>query len=766
MKLYPLALILVWVFMMSACDSLPLSSVNTDDATTEAIAVGLTPQETVEEFLTAWSDEEFEQMYSLLNSRSAQVYPLDDFISQYEIAHTAMGFIELDYVINDIRVQGTSAAVDYDVLLQTTTFATIQDNARTMRLVQDANGWTIAWSPMDIINGMTTNVRLDPNRSFAVRGNIYDRNGQYLVNELGTTYAIRLVLSDMADVDACTALLSRITLRSQAYFRDIYIDYQAAGAAFFVGEIDELTHNRYRSDLDAVCGTDINIVGLIPPEKIVPRIGRTYFGQGAATHITGYVGSVPADNVAAWRARGYYDTDLVGLAGIEYTYQDVLAGVPDQSLRLIDRNSGVILRDFGSSSGTESAPVTLTIDRDLQWHTAQAFIDAWNYAAPNWVTRARGGAAIVMDVNSGAILAMFSFPTFDPSIFYPESTYWSTGTVKAFAAAQVNYAYNGDRFLPLEPATRNLAYSEQHSPGSVYKILTTLATADSNTWSAETLFPCNLTWDGSAYGDTAGIREDWRKALKWEPAGEVTMATALTTSCNPFFYQMGALMYQENPSLFSDYLNRWGFGQRTGLIGLDAETEASGNNPIPNAPYQAINNAIGQGDTKVTVLQMARLVSAVANGGTLYQPYIVQRVGTQADPLEVIDPVVMGQLGVSDDALRITREGMCQVPIDSFYGTSYAIFAGSEDIAPSYTSCGKTGTAEANPLPPIAWYAAFAPAEEPQIAVVVVVPNSREGSEVSAPIVRRILDHYFDAPIASFPEWWAEDYNPLELPGT
>ncbi|MGJ3240569.1 MAG: penicillin-binding transpeptidase domain-containing protein [Anaerolineae bacterium] len=755
--------------MLTACDALPaLSSASSTNDNEQPLAqAGLTPQETVENFLEAWQTEAFDTMHGLLHPRSVEVYDLDEFREQYDDTHDDIGFNSIRYTINEVQVQGTSASVDYDVTLETETFGEIEDIGRTMRLVQDNGRWSVAWSPMDIINGMTANVRLDPNRQFAPRGNIYDTNGQLLVNQTGTTYGLIMVLSQMNDEEACTSLLSRITLRPISYFESLYVDYRAADSAFFVGEIDGETYNRYRADLEQLCRTDLEVEFI--GSKVQARTGRTYFGHGAAAHITGYIGSVPLEgalNVDYWRERGYSDRDLVGLSGVEFTYQDVLAGVPSQSLRLID-SSGVILRELGSTTGSESTSVTLTIDRQLQWDTAQAFIDAWNFAGNNWATRATGGAAVVMDVNNGAILSMFSFPTYDPRIFLPESAYYSTNTTNAAAPAQISNAFSNGRFLPVGPAITNRAYSEQYAPGSVFKVMSALAAADAGIWDEERIFSCELTWDGSQYGDTGGIREDWRVVSERDPAGDITMTTALTTSCNPFFWEVGALMYQQRSNLLADYLTGWGFGQRTRIIGLDniaVNAEARGVIPQPNNITTAINDVIGQGDTQVTAIQMVRLVAAVANGGTLYQPYIVEQVGgTDGDPLiERIEPTIFDELGVSEMALRVVREGMCDVPVDDEFGTSISSFAQNR-TPPSYTSCGKTGTAQTAGAPN-SWYVAFAPADNPQIAVVVVVPNSREGSEVSTPIARRILDNYFDGAVADYPGWWQEDYVPVELP--
>jgi penicillin-binding protein 2 len=251
-----------------------------------------------------------------------------------------------------------------------------------------------------------------------------------------------------------------------------------------------------------------------------------------------------------------------------------------------------------------------------------------------------------------------------------------------------------------------------------------------------------------------------------DAAGDIYMWQALSTSCNPFFWEMGALMFQRNRTLQSDYAAQFGFGSRLGFDVLGPE--AAGNVAAPGVMPQAINNAIGQGDVQTTALQMATAVTAIANRGTLYQPFIVQQVGgfDGAEVQAVTESRIIRELELPTTVYDEVWRGMCNVPIDDELGTAWRAFI---DVQPlPYTSCGKTGTAETGSRgsgsPPNAWYVAFAPADDPQIVVVVVVPNSREGSQVAAPITRRILDYYFDAPVAPYPEWWTEEYVPLEPP--
>jgi len=165
---------------------------------------------------------------------------------------------------------------------------------------------------------------------------------------------------------------------------------------------------------------------------------------------------------------------------------------------------------------------------------------------------------------------------------------------------------------------------------------------------------------------------------------------------------------------------------------------------------------------------MAVAVAAIANGGTVYAPYLVAQVGQDDAPVTVNTPQVLNALDFNPGVLETLQQGMCGAIEDPNYGTAYIRFRNREfaPVAP-YTLCGKTGTAQ-TALYPNAWFVSYAPAENPQIATVVMVPQSLEGSQVAAPITRRILDYYFGVPqnqVAPFPDWWAiAPYEPLNVP--
>jgi len=746
----------LWVIIMgialAACESEDPQPPESQSLGGVEQVVRQTPQDVLQGFMQAWNAKNITAMYSFVSEASRAVYPIDIFERRYTVAQDALGFTGATYTIDSVKLQGHTAVVTYDIKLQSPLFGEIEDPDRIMRMTQVDQGWQIAWTPMDIVNDMASEVSVQVLPSFPPRGNIYDRNGDYVVEEGGTIVSVSVIQQDMPNISDCIDLLSRALKWERLNMQRLFDDYNLE-TIFHVGEIDTATYTRFRSDLESICSVADESSGFT---KIDTYTGRSYAGHGSAVHITGYMARIPSEKLPAYQAKGYQAGDMVGINGIEEAYQDVLAGRPGREVILYE-SGGTRIRKLGGTTVEQGIPVQLTIDMDLQNAVAQALIDAHNYAAINWATRANGGAVVVMKVDTGEILALASYPSFDPSLFNPESSYEN-------ATAMIN-ALVSDARKPVA----NKALQEQYTPGSVYKIFTEVAAADKGIYPPDELFECELTWEGPEYGDQAGMRQDWRVVDKMDAAGPITMSQALTTSCNPFFWEMGGRMYQQDPNMHLSYVKEFGFGSRTGLFSV-LGNEATGNLSQPTNATQAINNAIGQGDVQITAVQLATAVTAIANRGTLYRPYIIKQVGgfDGTAKKDEFNPVVVRKLDdIEPEVFDIVFEGMCNVPIDEEFGTSWRIFGGS-DLRPSYTSCGKTGTAETGNAdsgrPPNAWYVTFAPAEKPEIVVVVVVPTSREGSEVAAPIARRILDNYFGVEEAPFPDWWAGEYVPVEAP--
>ena len=699
-------------------------------------------------FLEAWKNRQYEDMYSLVAFRSREAYPQEDFISTYENAAQQMTLDHLEFAVHASLRQGNTVAISYDVSFFTNFLGSFDDPGRTLRLVVTDEGWRVAWSPADIFAEMAGGGSLTLTRFLPTRANIYDRNERVLVNQSGVAIQVQVVQEDIPNDDACFATLTRVLRLSNKELSDIYAS-RAPNWVTLVGEIDAPTYSQESQELIDNCNATFG-----------ERPTRRYVSGGLAPHVTGYVGYPTPDMLPDLAVRGVPEDAVIGITGIERSWDETLAGQAGGRLQIISP-VGDVLRTLAEVSAGRSESVYLTIDSDLQFAVQQTLSDAYNVA--NWATVARGAAAVVMDVHTGEILALASYPWFDPNLFNPENARFDAG----------------DRLVELQNNVRNPQINRvtqsAFAPGSTFKIATMIAVADSGVYALDHSYVCSGIWYGSQLGDIN--RNDWLSTGH----GRVDLRQALTGSCDPYFYQAGYDMNQQDSSLFSNYVLRLGFGAATGLNDLP---ENPGQVPSPAWKREslgqvwtiadAVNMAIGQGDLLVTPLQMARLVAAVANDGQLVRPHLVlkaQVIGE--DPSYVMQPSGRS-LGIRPEVLQAVQDGMCGVPIDRNLGTAEYVFGSSSSLGQAdFTLCGKTGTAQTGgeTSPPQAWFVAYTPAEDPQIAIVVMVENSREGSEVAAPIVRRILEAYYGINDPAYPpawwppEWWEGDYIPLTSPG-
>jgi len=298
-----------------------------------------------------------------------------------------------------------------------------------------------------------------------------------------------------------------------------------------------------------------------------------------------------------------------------------------------------------------------------------------------------------------------------------------------------------------------------YPPGSVFKIVSMIAAADSGLFNLNSLYTCTGTWNGTPLGDRT--RRDWIYFTQVGQHGTITLKQALTGSCDTYFWHVGWTLNASDPHLLINYAKRLGFGAPTGIQDV---SESAGGLPDPDHAQaltgvawrgsDALNTVIGQGDVQVTPLQITRLVAAVANGGTLYQPLLLQKVGVISEPSYIAKPIPNGQLGVKPEVLKGVRDAMCDVTTNATLGTAQFVFRDFKGAA----VCGKTGTAQAGLAndQPHAWFAAFAgkTADKPEIAVVVIVEHSNEGSYIAAPIVRRIVETYYGLDITPWPSWY------------
>ncbi len=709
-----------------------------------------TAQQVATTFLDAWKDGDYPTMYSFISPNARAAFSQEQFVSIYQQLSDVIGLRGLTWDISNVLVEGTTATVSNAVTFETSKLGTFTDPAsedvlRNMYLVATSEGWRVAWSRNDIFVDWTNSSSLELVNTLPTRGNIYDRDGNILVAQNGIQIQIYLVQQDMPSVDTCIEDLARVLRREREDIRAIFAKYNL-DTLFYMGEISEDTARTDGAILESSCSADLR-----------PRSTRQYYDR-VAPHVVGYVGQIPAGETAAYEAQGYPVDALVGLKGVEQAFEKQLAGQIGVRLQIRATN-GSLIRVVAERPAEPGQSVYLTIDRDLQLITQSVLASAYDDAIPTWSTTSPGAAVVIMEVNTGKIVAMASYPDFDPAVFNPDTPYFDP------QAEIATYSSKN--------ALLNRAAQGAYPLGSVFKVLSMIAGLDSGVWHSFDSVSCTGTWYGGNFGDIT--RYDWDA----DGHGTLDMHGGLVNSCNPYFWTMSVAMNSADPYLLPNYAKRLGFNSSPSLQGLPT---ASGYIPDPdsirtlngyeNYAWQqadATNLVIGQGLMQVTPLQVVGMVAAVANGGTLYDPLVVDRVQLLgSDPSEVFQP--SGQnLGLSADVLAQVRQAMCDVTLTPSGTANYVFQEWYDQYNYEITVCGKTGTAQAGGegVRPHAWFASFAgpDPQNPELAIVVIVENSCEGSEVGAPITRRILQQYYGLEqrygIHDWPPLWQSGCSPV-----
>ena len=520
-----------------------------------------------------------------------------------------------------------------------------------------------------------------------------------------------MVPQEIEDENRLLAELSRILNMS---WNDIQSIYTAPGMQphWFVPIADisfqaSLTHAEVLNSLP----------GVMLQEKPI----RTSPHGDLAAHILGYMGEVDQEELATLKAQGYVEGDVIGKAGMERWGETYLAGRRGGLLTIVTPE-GELVDTIMEYPAIQSRSIYSTIDVELQRVAEEALED-------------HRGAVVALDPSNGEILAMATNPRYDPNLVT-----WGRSETSRWEALLA------DAGRPL----LNRATQGQYPSGSVFKVVTAAAALEGAGFSPYTTINCTGSW--------AGLGPGWIK-YDWLLTGHGTMdfRSAIVRSCDVFFWEMGLRLNSIDVDLLPSYSHHFGFGELTGIEAVD---ESAGLVPDPEwkeefftgegnpfwVPGDAVNLAVGQGDLLTTPLQVANMMAAIANGGTLYQPHLVMRIsGTPREEEQVFTSSERGQVPISEANLHVIRDGLARVTSGEG-GTARYAFEGA-----AFTSAGKTGTAETPEEKPHAWFAGYAPVEAPQIVVAVVVENSGEGSVFAAPICRQVMEAFFFGPLPPEP---------------
>jgi len=662
------------------------------------------PEATAVAFLDAWEQGDYETMYGLLSPSSRAAVDLETFAHRYQAALQTATVLTLTADLRAVLQEGTHAQATYQITWETALVGTlITETLMPLSLYGDR--WGVEWSGNLIWPGLGDNNYFYMEYQIPARANIYDRNGLALATK-GIIVTVGVVPGKIEDE---AEVLSALTTLTGLPPEEVRARYAGRPADWWTPI----------ADIPVEVSVDYADLFDIPGIEARQKEGRTYWGGGVAPHIVGWVAPIPAEEIETYRAQGYRGDEWVGVAGLEKWGEPYLAGRHGGTLYLMDP-TGQIISVVARRDAVPSRPIYTTIDRELQARVQQILGD-------------RRGAIVVMDVHTGAILAMASGPSFDPNVF-------------------VGPGSEPERFAILADPDRpllNRATQGGYPCGSVFKIVTMAAALEAGGMTADTIFFCPGYWEGlgSAYRKTC-----W----KADGHGSINLKDALTASCDVTFYAVGLALDGIDPNILPTFGRAFGLGVPTGLQEIP---EFSGLMPDPEWkqaaygeawwPGDSVNLAIGQGYLLVTPLQVARMMAAVANGGTLYRPYVVARIGAGGDeyPEIVFQPEATGSLPVSPEHLQTIREALAGVTTSPI-GTAAHRFVGM-----SIPVAGKTGTAQAPGAEslPHSWFAAYAPADQPEIAVVVMVENAGEGSTVAAPMVRQVVEAYYGLPLTPLP---------------
>jgi penicillin-binding protein 2 len=555
---------------------------------------------------------------------------------------------------------------------------------------------------------LSENNRVRIKRVPGTRGMIFDRQGQLLVDSR-PSFDLLFISEDAEDPEGTLRLLARYLGREEKEILAV------------------LEENKKRLAFEEVLlGKDVDWATVVavethqldlPGVTLRARPRRSYAGGPSGAHVFGYLGEIGPKQLKTLKEQRYVAGDEIGQYGLERGWEQFLRGQSGGQQVEVDA-LGRRVRVLHEVSDVPGHTVHLTLDRQLQ----QAAFEA---------LQGKEGTIVALDVNSGAVLAMVSTPAFDPNVF--------ARGVKA----DEWLALTKDRLRPLS----NRATQGQYPPGSTFKVIMAIAGLEEGVLQPEAFIsdPGFFPFGNRSF-------RDWKK----EGHGSVNLHKGLVESCDVYFYQAGARIGIDR---IAKWARAFGLGEKTG-IALD--DEKSGVIPDtewkrkrfrqPWYPGETISVAIGQGYVTTTPLQLANMIAAVANGGTLYRPWLVSKVESlDGATVRQYGPEKIRTIDIKPATLERVRSALADV-VGSGSGTGGRARSNLVEIA------GKTGTSQVVEMKGAylkseqlayfsrdhAWFVAYAPAQNPQIALAVLVEHSGHGGSFAAPLAKKVFEKFIE----------------------
>ena len=553
---------------------------------------------------------------------------------------------------------------------------------------------------------LSENNRVRLKRVPGTRGMVLDRHGELLVDSR-PSFDLFFVPEDSTAPEKTLSSLARYLKWDESELLKTYEDNKSRAA------FDEITLGRdvEWSTIVAVETHQLDLPGI----TLRARPRRNYVDGQAAAHVLGYLGEINQKQLKTFKEEGYAIGDEIGQYGLERKWEYVLRGQSGGQQVEVDA-LGRRVRVLHEVSDVPGYTVHLTLDRQLQQTAYEAL-------------KGKEGTIVAIDIHSGAILALASTPAFDPNVF-----------ARGIKGGEWN-ALATDKLRPLN----NRATQGQFPPGSTFKIVMAIAGLEEGV-----INPDAYISDPGFF--TFGNRNfrDW----KLGGHGSVNLHHAIVISCDTYFYQLG-------PKLGVDRIAKWsrafGLGEKSG-IALDDERGGT----IPDTawkmkrfrqpwyPGETVSVAIGQGYVTVTPLQMANMMATVANGGKLFRPRIVSKVES-VDGTSVRDygPELIRTIEIKPDTLTRVRSALADVVKG---GT------GGRARSPNIDIAGKTGTAQVVEMKGAylkseqlsyfsrdhAWFVAYAPVQNPQVAIAVLVEHGGHGGDAAAPMAKKVFEKFVE----------------------
>jgi len=570
------------------------------------------------------------------------------------------------------------------------------------------------WS-MQVLSGKSYAAQSDNNRIRTItidtpRGRILDRNGVPLV----TNRAVMQVTGDPTLITD-TKVMARLSTVLGMPVADIK------------KRLESYKTERLKP---RVLAPDVSMTTVAYLTEHAPEFPGVAVQEGAvrqyplgslAAHVLGYTGEISEAQLAAEKLPDYRLGDIVGKTGIEAQYDKVLQGEKGFQQLEVD-SQGRVKRVVSEGKAIPGKDVVLTIDSQVQAVTEKALNDALDEAHRLNFAKARAGAAVVLDLRTGEVLAMASAPTYDPNQFIggikPEV--WASMT-----ATGSEYPLNNRAIMAVYP------------PASTFKAVTGMAALQNGLVQAHSTFMCKGKWT------TMG--EAWSKWC-WLHSGHgsIDFTEGIVQSCDSVFYELGYRLYKAKGEPLQSFAKSMGLGSKTGI---DLPGEVPGRVPDAawkkayNANYpeaqawlggDTVNMAIGQGDLLASPLQMASYYGALGDNGKVVKPHLLKSV-LGADGTSALDAKteITHDPGITPANLATMKSALVGV---TTRGTGKAVFSGFP-----YQVAGKTGTAQVNNKDDYAWFASYAPANNPKYAVVVLIEQGGHGGSVAGPAARQIL---------------------------